>query len=183
MRSAERRLLAALLMAASLAWPGAASAQRERVDLALVLAVDVSDSVDAERYALQMNGIARAFEDPLVQSAMLSGPHRAMLVTLITWSSRATVALPWTLLTGSDDIGRFAAEVGAEVIYHGDGDTPLVAEAGQAWDAVLLVRYPSRRAFSEMVRNPAYQEGTHLRDEALVEAVLQPTVPHAPRAT
>ena len=98
-------------MAASLAWPGAASAQRERVDLALVLAVDVSDSVDAERYALQMNGIARAFEDPQIQSAMLSGPRRAMLVALVTWSNRATVALPWTLLTGSDDIGRFAAEV------------------------------------------------------------------------
>lgn len=110
-RSAKRRLSAALLLIAALAWPGAASAQRERVDLALVLAVDVSDSVDAERYALQMNGIARAFEDPLIQSAMLSGPHRAMLVTLVTWSNRATVALPWTLLTGSDDIGRFAAEV------------------------------------------------------------------------
>jgi uncharacterized protein (DUF1330 family) len=71
--------------------------------------------------------------------------------------------------------GRYAAEVGAEVLYYGDGNTALVAEQGQDWDAVLLVRYPSRRAFSDMVRNPAYQEGTHLRDEALVEAVLQPT--------
>lgn len=71
--------------------------------------------------------------------------------------------------------GRYAAEVGAEVLYYGDGDTALVAEPGQDWDAVLLVRYPSRRAFSDMVRNPAYQEGTHLRDEALLEAVLQPT--------
>ena len=100
-----------LPLAAALAWPGAAEAQRERVDLALVLAVDVSDSVDEARYALQMDGIARAFEDPSIQSAMLSGPHRAMLVALVTWSSRATVALPWTLLTGSDDIRRFAADV------------------------------------------------------------------------
>ena len=72
--------------------------------------------------------------------------------------------------------GRYAAEVGGEVLYYGDGDEALVAEAGQHWDAVLLVRYPTRRAFSEMVRNPAYQEGTHLRDDALIEAVLQPTV-------
>lgn len=78
--------------------------------------------------------------------------------------------------------GRYAAEVGAEVLYYGEGDTALVAEAGQDWDAVLLVRYPTRRAFSDMVRNPAYQEGTHLRDEALVEAVLQPTSP-APTAS
>jgi hypothetical protein len=41
--------------------------------------------------------------------------------------------------------------------------------------AVLLVRYPSRRAFSDMVRDPEYQVGTHLRTEALTEAVLQPT--------
>ena len=52
----------------------------------------------------------------------------------------------------------------------------MVAEPGQAWDAVLLVRYPSRKAFSDMVRDPDYQAGTHLRSGALVEAVLQPTV-------
>jgi uncharacterized protein (DUF1330 family) len=69
-----------------------------------------------------------------------------------------------------------ADAVGASVVYYGRGLHPLVAEEGQAWDAVLLVSYPSRRAFSEMVREPAYQAGTHLRTQALVEAVLQPTV-------
>jgi uncharacterized protein (DUF1330 family) len=42
---------------------------------------------------------------------------------------------------------------------------------------VLIVRYPSRQAFSAMVRDPAYQAVTHLRTEALTEAVLQATVP------
>jgi uncharacterized protein (DUF1330 family) len=73
--------------------------------------------------------------------------------------------------------GRTAAPFGAEVLYVGEGSTALVAEDGQAWDAVLLVRYPSRQAFSDMVRDPAYGEGTHLRTEALEEAVLQATVP------
>lgn len=72
--------------------------------------------------------------------------------------------------------GVHAREVGGEVLYYGEGAEALVAEDGQAWDAVLLVSYPTRRAFSDMVRNPRYQEGTHLRDDALVEAVLQPTV-------
>jgi hypothetical protein len=63
------------------------------------------------------------------------------------------------------------------VLFVGDGSTALVAEPGQSWDAVLLVRYPSRQAFSDMVRDPAYGEGTHLRTEALEEAVLQATVP------
>jgi uncharacterized protein (DUF1330 family) len=71
---------------------------------------------------------------------------------------------------------RTAAPFGAEIIYYGHGGPPVVAEPGQAWDAVLLVRYPSRRALSDMVRDPDYQAGTHLRSEALVEAVLQPTI-------
>lgn len=75
---------------------------------------------------------------------------------------------------------RFSQEserFGAEVLYVGDGSTALVAEPGQAWDAVLVVRYPSRRAFSDMVRDPQYSSITHLRTESLVEAVLQATVP------
>ncbi|MDG4824952.1 DUF1330 domain-containing protein [Asanoa sp. WMMD1127] len=66
---------------------------------------------------------------------------------------------------------------GAEVLYAGNGASPLVAEDGQQWDAVLLVRYPSRRAFSAMVADPEYQRITHLRTRALSEAVLQPTRP------
>lgn len=63
----------------------------------------------------------------------------------------------------------------AKVIYAGNGHQALVAEHGQAWDAVLLVRYPTRSAFSEMVRDPEYQQVTSLRTEALEDAVLQPT--------
>lgn len=66
---------------------------------------------------------------------------------------------------------------GAALLYYGTGDVPLVAESGQDWDAVLLVRYPTRRSFSEMVADPTYQSGTSLRSGALVEAVLQPTTP------
>ncbi len=69
------------------------------------------------------------------------------------------------------------ARYGVQVQYLGDGGRALVAEDGQAWDMVLLVRYPSRQAFSSMVADPNYQEITHLRTEALEEAVLQATIP------
>ncbi|MEV5641602.1 DUF1330 domain-containing protein [Streptomyces flaveolus] len=72
---------------------------------------------------------------------------------------------------------EFLHRYGGELLYAGDGGTPLVAEDGQAWDAVLLVRYPSREAFGRMVADPGYQEVTALRSGALAEAVLQPTVP------
>ncbi|MBF6537213.1 hypothetical protein CJ469_01384 [Nocardia farcinica] len=71
----------------------------------------------------------------------------------------------------------FLPRYGAEVLYAGDGSTVLVAEERQSWDAVLIVRYPSREAFSRMVADPEYQQVTAWRTEALEEAVLQATVP------
>ncbi|GAA0221104.1 DUF1330 domain-containing protein [Saccharothrix mutabilis subsp. mutabilis] len=71
----------------------------------------------------------------------------------------------------------FLPRYGAEVLYAGTGSTALVAEDGQSWDAVLLVRYPDRAAFSRMVADPEYQEVTRLRTDALTEAVLQATTP------
>jgi uncharacterized protein (DUF1330 family) len=68
-----------------------------------------------------------------------------------------------------------AERFGADALYVGDGDRALVAEEGQAWDAVVLMRYPSRQAFADMVRDPEYRATAHLRAEALTEAVLQPT--------
>ena len=67
--------------------------------------------------------------------------------------------------------------IGAEVLYVGDCSTVLVAPSTHEWDAVLLVRYPSRAAFSEMVADPEYQRITHLRTGALSGAVLQATTP------
>ena len=89
--------------------PGAARAAPEMVDTALVLAVDVSGSVDDARFELQMEGIAKAFEDPEVQRSIFSGPHRAMFVTLVEWSDKAAVAIPWTLISSSEEASAFAA--------------------------------------------------------------------------
>ncbi|WP_216908341.1 DUF1330 domain-containing protein [Nocardia noduli] len=72
---------------------------------------------------------------------------------------------------------EFLGKYGGRVLYGGQGSTALVAETGQAWDAVLVVWYPSRDAFSSMVADPGYLEITSLRTQALSEAVLQATVP------
>ncbi|MRK01966.1 DUF1330 domain-containing protein [Aeromicrobium sp. S22] len=75
------------------------------------------------------------------------------------------------------EIGPHLQKVGARVVYIGDTSTALVAPDGFDWDAVLLVEYPTRAAFSAMVADPDYQRITHLRTEALSEAVLQATTP------
>lgn len=83
----------------------------ESVDSALVLAVDVSGSVDADRFSLQMEGIARAFEDRQVQDTILSGPRGRLLVTLVNWSHRPQLAIPWTVIASRAEAVRFADAV------------------------------------------------------------------------
>ncbi|MCW2800472.1 MAG: hypothetical protein JWQ70_1944 [Aeromicrobium sp.] len=71
----------------------------------------------------------------------------------------------------------FLDKVGGSIVYAGDTSTMLVAPDGFEWDAVLLVNYPSRAAFSQMVADPDYQRITELRTNALSHAVLQATTP------
>jgi hypothetical protein len=102
---------AALALLSCILSPAASQAATEKVDTALVLAVDVSGSVDDKRYVLQMEGIASAFEDKTVQQAILTGPHHAMLVTLVEWSTKPNVSIGWTLLTSPADVAAFANKV------------------------------------------------------------------------
>ena len=104
-------MLRAALLALLALLPGPAQAAAERVDVALVLAVDVSESVDSARFTLQMAGIAAAFEAPEVQAAVLAGPRRSMLIALVQWSNRPALSVPWTLLTSTADVHAFAAQV------------------------------------------------------------------------
>lgn len=106
MRRRAARLLALLLGAVPLG-----AAMPERADTALVLAVDVSGSVNPARYALQMQGIARALDDPELQANMLSGPHHAFLVALVEWSNRLVVSVPWRLVTRREEASAFAEMV------------------------------------------------------------------------
>ncbi|MBB2993071.1 uncharacterized protein (DUF1330 family) [Mycolicibacterium iranicum] len=66
---------------------------------------------------------------------------------------------------------------GVTVVYGGAGHDSLVSPREGDWDMVVLVRYPSRRHFVDMVNDPDYQSFEHLRAEAVAEAVLQPTTP------
>jgi uncharacterized protein (DUF1330 family) len=74
-------------------------------------------------------------------------------------------------------IQPFLDDVSAEIVFVGDLSTVLVAPGSHDWDTILIVRYPSRQAFSSMVADPNYQEITGLRTESLEEAVLQATIP------
>ena len=83
----------------------------EDVDTALILAVDVSDSVDANRYRLQMEGIALALEDDGVINSITGGPKGGILLSLISWADHAEMQLDWQLIRSADDARRVAAKI------------------------------------------------------------------------
>lgn len=66
---------------------------------------------------------------------------------------------------------------GGKVLYHGEGRTTVIGEDG--WDLVILVQYPSRQAFLDMVTHPDYQAITQYRTDALVDSRLYCTTPSA----
>lgn len=93
---------------------GSAPAQENKpgeVDTALVVSVDVSNSVDEHRYQLQMQGIANALEDPQVLDAILSGGKGGILFTLVTWADKPKVSVPWMRIASKEEATAVAALV------------------------------------------------------------------------
>jgi len=83
----------------------------DEVDTALIVAVDVSNSVDEQRYRLQMEGIAQALEDPSVIQAIIGGAKGGILFSMITWADRPTVSLPWTHIASAEQARATAMRV------------------------------------------------------------------------
>lgn len=101
-------LVKAALALAAVFWAGAASAACR---LALVMALDVSGSVDEREYVVQLNGVATALEDPAVRSALLALPDAPVSVAVFEWSSASyqRVIVDWTTLSGEADIAAVVA--------------------------------------------------------------------------
>jgi len=61
---------------------------------------------------------------------------------------------------------------GGRVVFQGQASPVLLGN--DSWDLILLVEYPTRRAFLEMIQSPDYQAIAHLRTEALAKGELHP---------
>ena len=92
--------------AASFAAPPA-----ERVDVAIVLAADVSRSIDDREFALQRKGYAAAMTDPRVLRAIAGGRHHAIAITFVEWSGAGEqdVVVGWTVVRDGETAAMIAA--------------------------------------------------------------------------
>jgi hypothetical protein len=99
-----RRLLigaiAGGLAVASAGLSGVSRAETPAVDLALVLAIDVSGSVNQRRYELQRSGYAAAFRHPRVLNSIQAGAIGAIAVTVVQWTGPTMQenVIPWTIV-------------------------------------------------------------------------------------
>src|SRR5712691_3515558 len=102
------RLASAFLLAIA----GAAPAQA--AGIALVLAVDVSESVSSDRYILQHDGIARAFEAPELVDAIAAVPE-GIEALVLEWSDpdKIAVTVGWTRIANRGAAAAFSASVRA----------------------------------------------------------------------
>lgn len=91
----------------------AAPASARPVDLALVLAVDVSGSVNAGRYELQRRGYAEAFASNEVIAAIAAGENHAIAVTLVEWSGAGhqRQMIGWTLVHDAASAQAFGSAI------------------------------------------------------------------------
>ena len=125
----------AVLAVAVCLWSGevqlAPASAAEDVDFALVLAVDISTSMDVDEQQLQRDGYVAGFRHPDLLRAIASGAHGRIAVMYVEWAGRNIqyTVVPWTVIADRDDAEAFAAALAA---------APLRREAGTSISGGLL---------------------------------------------
>jgi Ca-activated chloride channel family protein len=107
-------------------------------DLALVLAVDVSGSVDRDEYEIQMQGLALGLRDGIVADALVD---QSAKVTLIQWSgsSRQRQTLPWVQINSYADVVSLSDQVANDPRIWRNFSTAIGEALGASLDALADV--------------------------------------------
>lgn len=126
--------------------------------VALVLAMDVSGSVDPEEYALQKAGLASALADPAVAGALVEA--RA-LVSVVQWSgrSRQDVSIPWTAIAGPGDVAALRARVAGMRRAYRNYATAIGEVLGRALDLLEEAPRPCDRRVIDVSGDGESNEG------------------------
>ncbi|WP_244316756.1 DUF1194 domain-containing protein [Pannonibacter tanglangensis] len=103
-----------LWLCALLASPPAAAQTREEVDVALVLAVDISHSMDTDEQQVQRSGYMAAITSPEVMAAIRGGLTGRIAVSYLEWAGSASqsVLIDWQIIASPEDAENFASILG-----------------------------------------------------------------------
>jgi hypothetical protein len=117
------------------------------VDLALVLAVDCSSSVDDTDFGIQMAGIAAALRHRDLEAAIRQGKYKRIAITVMLWSNERTrlIAVPWRMLSQPPELEATAREI--ETIRHSlpPSGTALAAAIDHAAEMLATLPFAAER--------------------------------------
>jgi hypothetical protein len=164
-----------LAILVSLVAAGVAFAETQ-VDLALVLAVDASGSVDMHRFELQKRGYAAAFRNPRVLNAIRSGLSQSIAATMFQWTGpRLQVhVVPWAVIKDEASANAFADAIEAAPRQLFGGGTSISGAID--YGRLLLLQsgvMPTRRVIdvSGDGSNNSGRPVTFARDEAARDGI------------
>jgi hypothetical protein len=158
-----RRLAAAVALA--LCAPAAAA---EGCRLALAIGLDVSGSVDAQEYRLQLDGLAAALVHPEVKEAFLHMRQAPVALAVYEWSGAAAQRLlvPWTAIDAASTLTEVATRLRATTRVSMSRTTAIGASLG--FGARLVAQNPfCWRQTLDLTGDGKSNEGPRPRDVAL----------------
>lgn len=161
----------AVMTALCLLTPASGASSQERLDMALVLAVDTSQSVDNAEFGLQIQGMADAFRHPAVSHAIQLGAPNGLAVTLLQWSGKTeqVQSIDWTILRNENDSYAFGARIAGVQRAFNRGGTALGQAIAGSLDLLQNAPFRARRLVIDVSGDGANNDGPlprHVRDMA-----------------
>jgi hypothetical protein len=148
----------------------------ERVDLLLVLAADVSGSMDESKFDLQRSGYAAAFSNARVIEAIRSGPNGRIAVAFVEWSSilQQKIVIDWTVISNDETAHRFGDHILEAPRAFARNSTSISAGIDFAITQLGRAPYEARRRVIDVSGdgdNNSGRDVTAARDEAIAKGV------------
>lgn len=146
---------------------------QERVDVALVLAVDVSRSMSFEELRIQREGYAAAIASPEVVRAIGQGGYRRIAITLFEWANNthAREIIGWTIIESQADADR-VAEILLATHSIGQRRTSISGGINHASGLLQTAPYEADRKVIDISGDGPNNQGgpvTEARDEAVAK--------------
>jgi Protein of unknown function (DUF1194) len=168
------RALWLLILTVTVAFPAVSSAA-EQVDLLLVLAADVSRSIDSEKFQLQREGYAAAITDPRVLEAIRSGRAGRIGLSFVEWSGLTSqrVVIDWTTISDAEQAKSFADRL-LEAPRSFADRTSISSAIEFAMAHLARAPFESARRTIDLSgdgTNNSGREVTQARDEAIAQGV------------
>ena len=156
--------------------PAAFGQAVKAVDLELVLAVDISQSMDQDEHALQRNGYVEAFSHQDVINALISGPNGRIAVVYMEWAGafEPTVTIPWTIIDSAASAHAFADRLANEPVF-GEQRTSISTALIKATELIEQNNLTSTRQVIDVSGDGANNAGPlvePVRDEVVKRGIV-----------